>query len=362
MAASKKPGTPPSAGETVPATGGDIPNALSGLWYFALPASALYGGQLVARTIMGEDLVFGRGKDNKPFCLVDRCPHRGIPLRFGSLRDGVVECCYHGWRFASDGCLKEIPSLTEGQGFDLDRVRVKNYPCREDQGNVWVFMGDGEPTEDIPSIPADAGVLRIHESQVFPCPMDHAVMGLMDPAHGPFVHASWWWRPGSSAHEKAKTFAPSHLGFTMCRHRPSSNSRAYALLGGTPETEIRFQLPGVRVEHIRAGRHQVVNLTTLTPIDDSHTEINQMIYWTIPWLVPLTPLLRPFVRKFLGQDRDIVTRQQIGLAHNPPLRLIDDADTPAKWYLKIKREFVDARAEGRAFVNPVEETTLRWRS
>ena len=28
------------------------------------------------------------------------------------------------------------------------------------------------------------------------------------------------------------------------------------------------------------------------------------------------------------------------------LRLIDDADTPAKWYLKLKREFARCRAEG----------------
>ncbi len=189
-----------------------------------------------------------------------------------------------------------------------------------------------------------------------------AVMGLMDPAHGPFVHASWWWRPSTSAYEKAKDFVPSELGFTMCRHQPSSNSRAYRILGGTPETEISFRLPGVRVEHIQAGRHQVVNLTALTPIGPRATEVNQLVYWTSPWLTPFTPLLKSFARRFLGQDRDVVTKQQIGLAHNPPMRLIDDADTPAKWYLRLKREYARARAEGRAFRNPVPETTLRWRS
>ena len=148
----------------------------------------------------------------------------------------------------------------------------------------------------------------------------------------------------------------------MCRHRPSSNSRAYRILGGTPETEISFRLPGVRVEHIEAGRQQVVNLTAVTPIGPEATEVNQIIYWTSPWLTPLTPVLKGFARRFLGQDRDVVTKQQIGLTHNPPMRLIDDADTPAKWYLRLKREYTRSRAEGRAFNNPVPETTLRWRS
>ena len=341
--------------------------ALRGLWYYALPSRALSKGDVQARTILGEDLLFGRDADGAAFVLDDCCPHRGIPLRFGRFDGKEVQCCYHGWRFAPDGRLTHIPSLVDGQGFDFERVRVGTYPCREADGNIWIFMGEGRGSEmpdlDIPHLPdIGANFHRIFETQVFPCPMDHAVMGLMDPAHGPFVHASWWWRPGTSAHEKAKHFAPSELGFTMTRHAPSSNSRLYKLLGGKPETEISFRLPGVRVEHIRVGRHHLVSLTGVTPVGPKETLVNQAIYWTMPWLAPAKPILARIMSAFLGQDRDVVTKQQIGLAKNPPLRLIDDADTPAKWYLKLKREFARARSEGRAFVNPVPDVTLRWKS
>jgi hypothetical protein len=148
----------------------------------------------------------------------------------------------------------------------------------------------------------------------------------------------------------------------MVRHTPSRNSRAYKLLGGTPETEIQFRLPGVRIEHIRAGRHALCNLTAVTPIDESATEINHAIYWTMPWLTPLRPLLRPLVKTFLGQDRDIVAQQQLGLRHDPPLLLINDSDTQAKWYYRLKAEYVRARAENRPFANPVKPRVLRWRS
>jgi len=340
---------------------------LRGLWYYALPAAALKPGALVARTLLGEDLVFGRGRDGAVFALNDCCPHRGIPLRFGRFDGAEVQCCYHGWRFAPDGCLTHVPSLVKGQDFDLSRVRVGGHPCVEADGNIWIHMDDGtrsaEPSMDIPRLPdIGANFHRIFETQVFPCPIDHAVMGLMDPAHGPFVHSSWWWRPPATAHEKEKHFAPSELGFTMTRHRPSSNSRLYKLLGGTPETEISFRLPGVRVEHIRAGKHHIISLTGVTPTSPDSTVINQAIYWTQPWLAPFKPVLRGLMTRFLGQDRDIVTKQQLGLRHSPPLRLIDDADTPAKWYLKLKREFARAQAEGRAFANPVPDTTLRWKS
>ena len=118
----------------------------------------------------------------------------------------------------------------------------------------------------------------------------------------------------------------------------------------------------MRVEEVTVGRNRVVGLTALTPIGPDVTEVNQIVYWNMPWLTPFTPLLKRFASRFLGQDREIVTKQQLGLAHNPPMRLIDDADTPVKWYLRLKWEYARSRAEGRPFENPVPETTLRWRT
>lgn len=319
---------------------------------------------MVAKQLLGERLLLCRDRAGEVFALRDCCPHRGIPLSCGRFDGNEIECCYHGWRFAADGRCTAIPSLTEGQHFDPSRIRVQSYRAREVQGNIWVFFGDDpEAAPEIPVVPGfGVGGYQMVETMRFPGSIDDAVVGLMDPAHGPFVHRSWWWRSRRSVHEKSKEFAPSPWGFTMVRHTPSRNSRAYKLLGGAPATEIQFRLPGVRIEHISAGRHALCNLTAVTPIDENETEINHAIYWTMPWLTALRPLLRSFVRAFLGQDRDIVALQQLGLRHEPPLLLINDADTQAKWYYRLKAEYVRARAEGRSFVNPVKPRILRWRS
>jgi phenylpropionate dioxygenase-like ring-hydroxylating dioxygenase large terminal subunit len=319
---------------------------------------------MVAKTLLGEPVLIGRDAAGAPFALRDLCPHRGVPLSCGRFDGTEVECCYHGWRFATDGRCTAIPSLVDGQGIDAAKIRAAAYPAREVQGNIWVYFGvDPAGAPEIPVIP-DIGERRyaMVETVRFPGAIDHAVVGLMDPAHGPFVHQSWWWRSRRSIHEKAKTFVPSPWGFTMTRHAPSSNSRAYRLLGGAPETEIAFRLPGIRIEHIRAGRHILCNLTAVTPIDEGTTEVNHVVYWTMPWLRPLRPLLRLFVRKFLHQDRDIVALQQQGLRHAPSLLLINDADSQAKWYYRLKQEYARARAEGRDFVNPIKPRVLRWRS
>ena len=334
-------------------------------WYYAAPSRKVRPGRMLARTMLGEPVLLGRDRGGTVFALRDICPHRGMPLSEGRFDGREIECCYHGWRFTADGHCTAIPSLADGQTFDLGRIAVRRYPAREVQGNVWAYFGsDPAAAPDIPVLDGFAASVapRVVETMRFAAAIDHAVVGLMDPAHGPFVHRAWWWRSAASIHEKAKAFEPSPWGFTMSRHAPSSNSRAYRLLGGAPETEIAFRLPSVRIEQIRAGRYAVTNLTALTPVDDRTTEVNHCIYWNAPWLSVLKPLLLPYVRAFLRQDRDIMQRQQKGLRFDPVLSLIDDADTQARWYYRLKQEYRRAGAEGREFENPVEPRTLRWRS
>jgi phenylpropionate dioxygenase-like ring-hydroxylating dioxygenase large terminal subunit len=333
-------------------------------WYYALPSRRLRRRVVVAKLMLGEPILIGRDEAGVPFALRDLCPHRGMPLSAGHFDGQKIECCYHGWRFDTRGQCTLIPSLVPGQSFTPGHIRTRRYPAREVQGNIWLFFGeDPAAAPEIPVLDGfDERAPNLVESVRFAAAIDQAVIGLMDPAHGPFVHRAWWWRSRRSIQQKAKAFAPSPFGFAMTRHAPSRNSRAYRLLGGAPETEIVFRLPSMRIEHIRAGHHRVANLTAITPIDARVTEINHCLYWTVPWLGLLKPALRHYVRAFLHQDRDIMERQQQGLRFSPPLTLIDDADTQAKWYYRLKREYLRARAEGRPFENPVQPRTLEWRS
>ena len=318
----------------------------------------------LAKVMLGEPILIGRDAGGAPFVLRDPCPHRGMPLSAGRFDGREVECCYHGWRFDTGGRCTSIPSLVPGRAFTSEHIRTRSYPVREVQGNIWVYFGaDPATAPEIPALDGFAGRSPdLVERITFSAAIDHAVVGLMDPAHGPFVHRAWWWRSRRSIQHKSKAFTPSPFGFTMNRHAPSANSRAYRLLGGMPETEIIFRLPSVRIEHIRAGRYRVGNLTAITPVNKGVTEIHHCVYWTAPWLTALKPFLRHYVRAFLRQDGRIMQRQQQGLRYNPPLTLIDDADTQAKWYYRLKREYRRARTEGRAFENPVEPRTLEWRS
>jgi phenylpropionate dioxygenase-like ring-hydroxylating dioxygenase large terminal subunit len=202
-----------------------------------------------------------------------------------------------------------------------------------------------------------------------PCSVDHGIIGLMDPAHGPFVHQAWWWRSRDSIHEKQKSFEPIPQGFRMSAHTPSSNSAPYKLLklyadADSITTTIDFTLPNMRWETIRAGKYWFSSLTTVTPITRSQCRIDVVAAWNIFRWMPFGAGLLKFVfAKFVEQDRKTMEQQSEGLKHNPHLMLIDDADRPAKWYFQLKQAYLDARRTGAEFQHPmVGPVTLKWRS
>ncbi|MDI7775462.1 aromatic ring-hydroxylating dioxygenase subunit alpha [Asticcacaulis sp. EMRT-3] len=343
-------------------------------WWFAALSGDLKPGKLQRYVILGEPVLLARDLDGQPYAMRDICPHRAAPLSAGEMiRDGrgggcVVQCCYHGWTFDTQGTCTSVPSLTSDQPMDVGKIRVRSYTLREQQGIVWIWIAeDGrkapEPDHEPPMLPGVVGgAPLIVETMDFDSHIDHAVVGLMDPAHGPYVHQQWWWRSSKQQLEKSKAFEPRDYGFAMVRHRPSSNSRAYKILGGAPATEITFRLPGIRYEHIEIGKKQVLGLTCLTPIDDSHTRITQ-IFWSDHGLFRfIAPIFRFGAKAFLKQDGDMVNLQNEGLKYDPTLLWIDDADTQAKWYQQLKKEWLASRAEKRAFVNPVKPAILKWTS
>lgn len=58
------------------------------------------------------------------------CPHAGGNLAAGAVRDGVVECPWHHWRFdlATGACVAE------------SRVTVRTYACEVRDAALWVRL------------------------------------------------------------------------------------------------------------------------------------------------------------------------------------------------------------------------------
>ena len=335
------------------------------IWYFAGLSKDVATGQLIRIEIAGEPITLGRKKDGTVFALRDICPHRAAPLSSGRVVNDTVECPYHGWRFGSDGACAVIPALHPDDDTDVSKISVRNYPIREDGPLIWIYLSDkksAKPDVGPPQIEKAKGKIFVDEQLVMSADIDQAALGLIDPAHGPYVHQQWWWRSEHKMKTKEKRFEPRPLGFAMAAHEPSSNSFAYKLLGGKPVTEITFHLPGVRTEDIRVGDKHLLSLTAMTPISETETLFRQIFFTNMTTMRLIGPIFRASVRRFLKQDSGILQLQGKNLKYTPKQMFVGDADAQARWYYACKKEWATAQSEGRDFVNPVKDRTLKYLS
>ncbi len=343
-------------------------------WYPALRSTEIVGQRFATAMLLEVPLVLGRTSDGKAFAMRDSCPHRGIPLSYGRFDGKSVECSYHGWRFdACSGRCIEIPSRTDQDKIKTERIFAEHYVCEEHDGYVWVFMhSPGTRAPEASKIPTEPRLATfsekfkiMHLACDLPAHVDHGIIGLMDPAHGPFVHQSWFWRSRGSIHEKQKRFEPIPNGFRMSPHSPSSNSLPYQILkkrtGEPVTTTIDFILPNRRLEEIHSGKLWFSSQTTVTPVRRDLCRIDFIAAWNL-FFLPVS-IFRIFGKIFLRQDQETMIQQAEGLKHNPHLMLIDDADRPAKWYFALKSNLIEERRTGQTLPHPMSgHVTLHWRS
>ncbi len=83
--------------------------SFAGVWSPVAIASAVVPGRMLRVVVADTPVVLFRDEAGRLAALVDRCPHRGVALSLGQVRDGCVVCPFHGWEFEGDGACAHVP-------------------------------------------------------------------------------------------------------------------------------------------------------------------------------------------------------------------------------------------------------------
>ena len=177
-----------------------VPTFLRDCWYMATHSSKVKKAGLKHEKILGEPVLIGRDRNGKAFAharhlsasrraAVGRTHARttirsSVPITAGASRP--TACALH--------------SLAGRRSGSWIATNVRCAPSvREQDGLIWIYMPapgreNAAPSSEPPKVGVPNAKPRWVESQTFACGIDHAVIGLMDPAHAPYVHGRWWWR------------------------------------------------------------------------------------------------------------------------------------------------------------------------
>ncbi|HSN97315.1 MAG TPA: Rieske 2Fe-2S domain-containing protein, partial [Candidatus Nanopelagicales bacterium] len=230
--------------------------------------SAQLGAKPVPVVLAGEKLVLFRGKDG-PAALLDRCPHRGVALSLGRVREGCIECPFHGWRFDGAGQVAHVPWNPDAK---TDKLGTSALPVFEAGGVVWVYT---EPDVARPEPPPLARMLErrrasIVEENLFQTHWTRAMENALDAPHLPFVHR---FTIGVALRNKADQGSIMETSFTATDYGGRVRWSVDGATSGPSTGWLDFFAPNVMHLGFGAEESPPSQLLAVVPVDGKRTRM-----------------------------------------------------------------------------------------
>jgi phenylpropionate dioxygenase-like ring-hydroxylating dioxygenase large terminal subunit len=346
---------------TSPDTPGHVSVArLPDYWYVACRSRDLRRAP-IARTILGTPLALFRDGRGKAAAVLDRCPHRNVPLSQGRVvKTGNLECRYHGWQFDVEGACRLVPGLVESG--EAKGRRVETFAVREHDGLVWVYAAsDAAPAREpfaLPLVGAPGYTTVVREVEA-PASVHATAENTLDVPHTAYLHKGLF--RGGEKHriEAIVRRWPDRVEaeYVGEPRPPGIVGRLLSPSGGVVEHWDRFFLPSVAQVEYRLGTENHIVVTSLmTPVSDFHTRLFAVISFRVRLPGRLVRLvLEPLAMRIFRQDVDILAEQTASIRRFGGERFMStDVDVLGREIWRLMKH-----AEGGVVAGQGEEPVVR---
>jgi phenylpropionate dioxygenase-like ring-hydroxylating dioxygenase large terminal subunit len=284
-------------------------------WYVVCRSEEL-GKKPIQSTLLGTPLAVFRTSGGVG-ALLDRCPHRNVPLSLGAVKGDRLECGYHGWEFDLQGRCRHIPCLVGDP--DAKAREVESYAAREQDGFVWVYGAAGkEPERDPYRFPFQDDPRYVHAGAdiVLEGTVHAAAENALDVPHTAYLHGGLFRKPGIgkeidvTIRRWGEGCEAEYAGESV---PPGVVGKVLAPGGGMVTHFDRFLLPSItQVEYALGDDSHIMISSSLTPISDFVTKLYGQVAIRTPLKMPmkvLAQVLKPLAMVILGQDAKMLKHQ-----------------------------------------------------
>lgn len=212
-----------------------------GSQWTAVTTSRALGRRPMPVMLDGVPLVLFRSGEGL-HCLTDRCPHRSAPLSGGAVREGALECPYHGWRFDGTGRCVAIP----GHLGDVPRSFVPRHSACEADGLVFVSLDRNPGTPYAGALAGPGSASLVLENRV-ESTLAEVAENILDATHTHFTHKGVL-RGLSSRRYRITVRVTGGDGWVEAQYEgePRQEGLVSRLFEGERTTSIgRFMAPGI---------------------------------------------------------------------------------------------------------------------
>ncbi|MEI7844794.1 MAG: aromatic ring-hydroxylating dioxygenase subunit alpha [Chloroflexota bacterium] len=323
-----------------------IPNQ----WYVILESNEVKIGHPVGVTRMAEKLVAWRDSKGELTIMSDKCPHRGVALSIGEIKNDCLQCPFHGFEFDKSGQCTLVPA--NGKNNQPPKaLKAHAYPTREAHGFVYIWWG--EPRENYPPLPFFES---IDDKFVYSTLRDHwnthysrAIENQLDVIHLPFIHRTTIGAGNKTLVNgplvRVENLFPADNLINLWVYNEVDNDQTPLKPSQIPEPQrrpfLQFRYPNVWHNWISDSIRVMV---AFSPIDHENTLMYLRYYHTNK-----TPVLRQITGFFGGianlvierQDKRVVITQQPKRADLDIGEILVQGDNPIIVYRKIRRALIN---------------------
>jgi phenylpropionate dioxygenase-like ring-hydroxylating dioxygenase large terminal subunit len=316
-----------------------IPNQ----WYAILPSTAVKKTTISAVTRLNLQLALFRTEQGELGCVVDQCTHRGAALSAGKLKDGCIQCPFHGLEFATDGACRFIPANGIASKSDLSRYNVRQYLVKEKSGIIYLWYGDPAlATGELPFFDehVDASYSWSEIEDHWNSHYSRCIENQLDVVHLPFVHYNTIGRGNKTLVNGPKieiegttirTSANNELDKGQ-KPRPPEECK---ILG----TYLLFKFPNVWMNHIS---DKIKVIIYFSPVDNENTILYIRFYCKLSTLRLVNNLVA-YTGKYANrtierQDKRVVITQRPKASALKSGEKLIPGDRPIVEYRRIREE------------------------
>lgn len=320
-----------------------IPNQ----WYAILESYEVPTRRPIGVTRLGEKMVIWRDTSGKPVVQTDQCPHRGAALSGGAVKNGCVQCPFHGFEFDPTGRCTLIPA--NGKSAPVPKaMTVRTYPTREEFGYIWVWWGEAQET--YPPLPFFDDLTDGFSYSRFHSPWkthySRVIENQLDVFHIPFLHRTTIGR-GNRTLCDGPIVKETSEGMDIWVYNRLDDGSAAVKPDAMPEPVrapfLRFKFPNLWMNRISDDMRIIA---VFVPVDDG----NMMMYIRNYQRMVRLPLLRGLFNWMMNIGSKVIAKQDQGTVETQrPLRSdlkIGEKpipqDRPIVLYRSRRRALIDA--------------------
>ena len=275
-------------------------------WYIVAPSTKLHK-KPIQRDVEGKTIVLFRDDRGAPHALLDKCLHRGMRLSEGRVKEGCIQCPYHGWEYDGNGRVVRVPALDSSRaGPSVHSAR--SFPICEQDGHIWIWLGDEQPSFKPFRFPhyGEKGWSTFFMYTRFNAPVEACLENFLDVPHTIFVHPGLF-RDVKQTATRVRITRNDDSVMAVFLDEPvlkGIGPRLCLPRGIRMHHTDQFILPSIsRVDYDFGESHSFIITSQCTQLSEMVIDVTTAITWRLPLPALIGhAFLRPYCRMVINQD------------------------------------------------------------